>query len=304
MSFTNIISEISVDLQRPSVSQMIYAKQNDRLTRKVRVSIYNNGEAFSIPTSNVKYIVRAFKPDGTICIYEQDESNADAVSVNGNTATITIAQQAISSAGNVKMELTISNYTESEIITSFSFNILVEASAINGIISGNYFNPPIGGGGEGNVSIITYGETSFSQAMTLFGKGQYLIAKVSYGTDDVWTYYPMIAGELNDGFDFMRVNDNTILKLNSTGWSFGYGNGVRYIDYGMNYSFSELHGAASAGADIRLRYSRFGVNYRLMLSGYEANFLLFTLPIDNGEMIIAKFTGTWSVSIETYGGGT
>lgn len=143
MAVTPIISTISVDLQRPSVDQVIYAKQHDRLARKIQVNILNNGGPYTIPTSGVKYVVRVFKPDGTICIYEKDENDDDAVNISGNTVTITIAQQALACPGNVKMELVICNTTEEEILTSFSFNIMVEASAINGPASTNYTNPII-----------------------------------------------------------------------------------------------------------------------------------------------------------------
>lgn len=143
MAFTTITTPISVDLQKPNVCEVVYAKQHDRLTRKVAVSVYNNGTAYSIPTSSVKYIVRALKPDGTICIYEKDENNTNAVSISGNVATITLAQQALACPGNVKMELCVTNTSQTESITSFSFELKVEASALDGPSSTNYANPVI-----------------------------------------------------------------------------------------------------------------------------------------------------------------
>lgn len=143
MSFTSATASVSVDLQKPNICETVYAKQHDRLTRKVAISVYNGGAAYTIPTTSVKYIVRIRKPDGTVCIYEKDENNTTAVTVSGNVATVTLAQQALACPGIAKAELCISNTTGTEYVTVFAFVLRIEESAIDGPASTNYVNPII-----------------------------------------------------------------------------------------------------------------------------------------------------------------
>lgn len=143
MAITATINNVSVDLQKPNVNAVVYTKQYDRTTRKIAVSIYDNGLPYTLPSSGVKYAVRGIKADGTIFYYEKDDNGNDAVSVLSNTATVILAQQALSCPGDTRTEIVMTNTAGTEILTTFMFIMKVECSAINGPPSTNYINPAI-----------------------------------------------------------------------------------------------------------------------------------------------------------------
>lgn len=133
-------TRIVLDLNRPGVEPVVYAKQWDRLSRFIEVSLYAGSAAFTPPTG-ATYEVRGVKPDNTVLKYSKDEAGAAAVTVSGHTATITLAQQALACPGDVKMELAIKSGEET--LTSFRFTLRVEQSALADITSNNYVNPAL-----------------------------------------------------------------------------------------------------------------------------------------------------------------
>lgn len=133
-------TRIVLDLNRPGVETVVYAKQWDKLSRYIEVSLYAGSAAFTPPTG-ATYEVRGVKPDNTVLKYSKDEAGAAAVTVSGHTATITLAQQALACPGDVKMELGIKS--GAEILTSFRFILRVEQSALADITSNNYVNPAL-----------------------------------------------------------------------------------------------------------------------------------------------------------------
>ena len=139
---TAVTSSISVDLQKPNICEVVYAKQYDRLKREIAVSVYDNGTAYSLSSTD-KYIVRGVKPDRTIFYYDKTDDGSTAVSVSDNVATVKLAQQTLSCPGDVKVEVCVTNETGSEILTTFAFILKIEASAVNGPASTNYINPAI-----------------------------------------------------------------------------------------------------------------------------------------------------------------
>lgn len=133
-------TRIVLDLNRPGVETVVYAKQWDKLSRYIEVSLYAGSAAFTPPTG-ATYEVRGVKPDNTVLKYSKDEAGAAAVTVSGHTATITLAQQALACPGDVKMELAIKS--GAEILTSFRFILRVEQSALADVSSNNYVNPAL-----------------------------------------------------------------------------------------------------------------------------------------------------------------
>ncbi len=133
-------TRIVLDLSRPGVEPVVYAKQWDKLSRYIEVSLYAGSAAFT-PPAGATYEVRGIKPDNTVLKYSKDEAGAAAVTVSGHTATITLAQQALACPGDVKMELAIKSGAES--LTSFRFILRVEQSALADVTSNNYVNPAL-----------------------------------------------------------------------------------------------------------------------------------------------------------------
>lgn len=136
----DIKTRVMADLARPSVSYVVYAKQWDKLSRYVDLIMFAGGVAWT-PPAGATFEVRGIKPDNTVLKYSVDEAENPAVSVNGNVATITLAQQALACPGDARIELCIKS--GNEVLTSFSFILRVEQSALADIQSNNYVNPAL-----------------------------------------------------------------------------------------------------------------------------------------------------------------
>lgn len=136
----NIKTRVMADLSRPSVAYVVYAKQWDKLSRYVELVMFTGGIAWTPPTG-ATYEVRGLKPDNTVLKYSVDEAGNAAVSISGNVATITLAQQTVACPGDTRIELCIKS--GDEILTSFAFILRVEQSALADISSTNYINPAL-----------------------------------------------------------------------------------------------------------------------------------------------------------------
>lgn len=135
-----VYTNITLDMTRPNGAVM-WAKQNDRLSRKVVAQLTSGGVAWEAPTSStISAILRYRKPDGTAGFYDTDEAGNPAVVLDGSTATLTLVNQALTVPGVVEYELNF--YNNARRLTSFSFKVNVERSAIDDstIVSSNYFN--------------------------------------------------------------------------------------------------------------------------------------------------------------------
>lgn len=90
--------KLSLDCHKPGVQKTIYAKENDTLSRKLIVSLTENGKPYTIPP-DATAIIKALKPDDTIifnnCI------------IGNNNITVTLTSQFLSCIGEVKCEICI-----------------------------------------------------------------------------------------------------------------------------------------------------------------------------------------------------
>ena len=128
---------INVDISKPNVPIAVYAKQHDIDTRKVEVSLYDNGSEYIVP-SGVSGQVNVGKPDGTGCYYDVD-------SINGNKVTFTLVEQALAAYGEAKVDVSLLSIEDDEIterLTSFSFRLIIEKRAVEDslIVSSDYYN--------------------------------------------------------------------------------------------------------------------------------------------------------------------
>lgn len=131
---------LELNLQYPNHATTMYAVQNDRLTRKIS-AVLVDGTAAWTPPVGTEAIVRYMKPDGTQGFYDRDENNNIAVIWTGNVATIILAEQALTVAGNVLCQVNFYNTSE-EKLTTFSWVIKVQPSVLTDetIVSTDYFN--------------------------------------------------------------------------------------------------------------------------------------------------------------------
>lgn len=135
-----VTKSIKIDLVEKGVQPIVYAKQNDSQTRFIAVSLFANGQPFSVP-NGVIAMFRAGKPDGTACFYDSNETGTPAITIEGNLVTVELAEQVLTAPGNVQAEINF--YTAGgEKLTSFSFAIQVEKSVLTDqeIVSSDYYN--------------------------------------------------------------------------------------------------------------------------------------------------------------------
>ena len=133
-------TELDLNLRLPNRYVVAHAVQNDRLSRKIKANLFDGGVAWT-PPAGADGIVRFCKPDGTMGFYDEDEAGNTAVTWDGNVATIMLAEQVLTVAGDVYCQINF--YTGSEEkLTTFAFIIAVEKSVITDetIESTDYFN--------------------------------------------------------------------------------------------------------------------------------------------------------------------
>lgn len=131
---------VTLNLGLPNLSTVVYAKQNDRLARHIVATLVDGSAAWTPPAGSAA-IIRYLKPDGTGGFYDTDEDENAAISVTGNVATLTIAEQALTVPGNVYMELNF--YTGAgEKVTTFTWLLVVKPSVLEDatIVSSDYYN--------------------------------------------------------------------------------------------------------------------------------------------------------------------
>ena len=136
-----VTKQIAVELlDGGNVPPIVYAKQNDRQTRFVAVSLYENGQPFE-PPDGVLAEFRAKKPDGTACFYDVNEDGEPAIVIEGSVVTAELAEQVLTAAGKVYAEINLYS-SAGEKLTTFSFVIIVEPSVLTDaeIVSSDYYN--------------------------------------------------------------------------------------------------------------------------------------------------------------------
>lgn len=133
-------TSLTLNLQLPNCAVTMYAVQNDRKTRMVQATLFDGDTAWTPPAGSVA-MVRFVKSDGTTGFYEVDEDGNTAVTWSGNVATIRLAEQALTVAGDVYCQVNFYNASE-ERLSTFSWLIKVQKCVVEDstIISTDYFN--------------------------------------------------------------------------------------------------------------------------------------------------------------------
>ena len=131
---------LELNLQHPNHATTMYAVQNDRLSRKISAVLADGATAWTPPTGSLA-IVRFKKSDGTMGFYDTDENGDMAVTWTGNVATIMLAEQVLTVAGDVYCQVNFYNLGE-ERLSTFSWVIKVQKNVITDetIESTDYFN--------------------------------------------------------------------------------------------------------------------------------------------------------------------
>lgn len=131
---------VSLNLQSPNISTVVYAVQNDRSARHI-VAQLRDGSSPWTPPYGAAAIIRYLKPDGTGGFYDADDNNNPAIVISGSKADMTIVEQTLTVPGDVYMQLHFyaANGTR---LTSFAWILRVQQSVLNDatIVSSDYFN--------------------------------------------------------------------------------------------------------------------------------------------------------------------
>lgn len=111
---------------------MVSAKQGDKATRYIIAKLLNNGAEYTIPSGS-RAVVNIKKPDGKH-VY-------NTCSYSGSQVTVELTNQALAAAGTAYCDIEIRTSDNTQIITSASFTIEIEASMRDesAILSSNEF---------------------------------------------------------------------------------------------------------------------------------------------------------------------
>lgn len=136
----NSTTYLTLDLQAPNFAVMASAKQNDTLGRQIAATLRDGSASFD--ATGLLCEIRYAKPDGTVGFYDTLEDNTTpAYSIDGNVVTFTLAEQMLTVAGAVYVDLNFYAAT-GEKLTAFTFTLNVEASVLDDgtIVSSDYYN--------------------------------------------------------------------------------------------------------------------------------------------------------------------
>ena len=131
---------LSLNVQTPNYATVMHAVQFDKLSRKIMAYLFDGAAPF-IPPESALAMVRYSKPDGTMGFYDTlEDGETAAVTWEGNTATVWLAEQVLTVAGNVLCQIQF--FTSTERLSTFTFVIGVEANAVSdeSIESTDYFS--------------------------------------------------------------------------------------------------------------------------------------------------------------------
>lgn len=134
---------IAIDLAKPGIPKMVYAMQGEGYTRTVSLKIFDDGVQWT-PPSDAAYQVSYCKPDGkggTYSSYTTDSSKP-AVVVSDGRLNVVLIPQMLQVAGRVRVEVHMQHaaiMAYAERLSTFTFYIMVQASAESGITSVDYW---------------------------------------------------------------------------------------------------------------------------------------------------------------------
>lgn len=132
MALTRLTTNISLEMSGDTKLYMVSAKQGDKATRYVIAKLLNNGAEYTIPTGS-RAVMNIKKPDGKH-VY-------NTCAFSGSEVTVELTNQTLAAAGTAYCDIEIRTNDDTQIITSASFTIEIEASMRDedAILSANEF---------------------------------------------------------------------------------------------------------------------------------------------------------------------
>lgn len=134
---------LAIDLAKPGIPKVVYAMQGEGYTRTVSLRISDDGVEWT-PPSDAAYQVSYCKPDGkggTYSSYTTDTTKP-AVEISGGRLNVVLIPQMLQVAGRVRVEVHMQHAAimpYAERLSTFTFYVMVQASAESGITSTDYW---------------------------------------------------------------------------------------------------------------------------------------------------------------------
>ena len=119
-----ITSKITMDFQRPGKPPVINAVQNDRYSRNLEITLFDDGVPWQIP-EDADVLIRYCKPDATGGEYDLLPDGTGAWAAEGNALTVALAPQVLTVAGSVMLSVVLLS-SERQIST---FGIVIQVTA-------------------------------------------------------------------------------------------------------------------------------------------------------------------------------
>lgn len=133
-----LIQKISMDFAFHGIPPRVYGKQDDSQSRIVQIDLFNQGEAWPVPSDAV-LMVRYRTPKGAIGLYDTLPDGSTPFEVSENTVLVQLVDQIFAAAGAVECELRI--ISEGAGISTWTFLVDVERGASGDEnISSDYIN--------------------------------------------------------------------------------------------------------------------------------------------------------------------
>lgn len=133
------LTHIRIDVANPSVAPVVRAVQEDLRSRFVEIELTEDEEPLSIPVG-VSGSVGVRTSKGVHILYDVDDDNNPAVTINGNIATLYLRQEALANPDHLYVNLILRD--GETILTAFAFFVDVEAVAVpsGSVVQSDYFN--------------------------------------------------------------------------------------------------------------------------------------------------------------------
>ncbi len=134
------VTPMTLHMDSPMTLERVYAKQNDKFSRYILADLFSGAFAWA-PPDDAAAIIRYRKPDGTSGFYDVDEAGRPAVTRDGSSVKLYLAEQVLTVPGVVPMELNFYSPDGGK-LTSFAWDLIVKPSVVpdDAIQSTDYYN--------------------------------------------------------------------------------------------------------------------------------------------------------------------
>ena len=135
------VNRITIDVSDPLNTQVVKAVQEDIRSRYVEITLVRNGEALDIPAGSYGQIgIR--RPNKTYVLYDETEDETPAVTIDDNTVTIYLSQEALAVAGSLYTSVSLYSSDGTVRLTAFHFMVEVEETAVPSgvVVQSDYIN--------------------------------------------------------------------------------------------------------------------------------------------------------------------